>query len=134
MARHRVEFRLRSHGSKYQDNKDYLLWRTLSEADFVALGPIMSWHHSFGDGWSATVEAREMEKGERRGKTAGFQGYDWMVDRIVRWGDTTCRCKWRPMRQPPSGCDGEWEECPLCRTWRETDGSKLARELMGKED
>jgi len=140
MARHRVEFRLSMPGVASWDGrwsgegKSYLCWRTLGDADLAALGAAMRWVHAFGDGWCASVSARVMAKGERRAKSAGFCGYDWMVDRIVRWGDTTCRCQWRPMAVPPSGREGAWEECPLCRTWRETDESKVARELMGKEE
>ena len=45
-----------------------------------------TWTHSFGDGWIAAVSARIIPKGERPGKSAGFQGYDWMVESIIRDG------------------------------------------------
>lgn len=48
-----------------------------------------SWFHSWTDGWRACVTARIMRQGERRPKSAGFCGYDWMVRNIIWYGDTT---------------------------------------------
>jgi hypothetical protein len=45
-----------------------------------------SWHHNFGDGWSACVFGKIMAKGEKAGKSDGFCGYDWMVDSIIYRG------------------------------------------------
>ena len=49
-----------------------------------------SWHFSWGDGWGATITVRELEKADvRRFKrnSAGFCGYDWMVDSIIACGE-----------------------------------------------
>lgn len=46
-----------------------------------------SWMYDFGDGWLARVNARIMDKGERKSKSAGFCGYDWMVDSILRFDE-----------------------------------------------
>ena len=93
--------------------KDYLLVSVLSKKQVEDLQLPNSWYHNFGDGWGASVSARVMEKGERKRKSAGFCGYEWMVSRILRWGDTTCRCEWAPDPNYP----GE-ERCRLCRTSR----------------
>ncbi|MDY3551462.1 hypothetical protein R5W24_000538 [Gemmata sp. JC717] len=48
------------------------------------------YHHHFGDGWSACVEVRVVTAGQAKSvtrKTAGFCGYDWMVDSIRQHGE-----------------------------------------------
>lgn len=47
------------------------------------------WQHSWDDGWTAHIKARLMLNGERKPKTFGFCGYDWMIDNILQHG-TTC--------------------------------------------
>lgn len=110
----------------------YLIVRPLLSKDIERLGIPTSWWHNWDDGWSASVSARVMESGERKAKSAGFRGYDWMVDRIVRWGDTRCRHEWKP--EPDNTHQGKsWERCVNCRSSRETDESKVARALMKEE-
>lgn len=44
-------------------------------------------HYSFGDGWSAGVTVKEVDSREAlrlRSKSAGFCGYDWMIDSIIK--------------------------------------------------
>lgn len=65
-------------------DRNYVLVRNVREsraADFVG----RSWSYSFGDGWVASINAREMQPRERV-KSDGFCGYDWMVDSILRCG------------------------------------------------
>jgi hypothetical protein len=50
-----------------------------------------SWHHSWNDGWGANVtveiiDATEAKK--RRKESAGFCGYEWMIDNIKYYGST----------------------------------------------
>lgn len=45
-----------------------------------------SWYHSFGDGWTACVAGKILQKGEKTKKSDGFCGYDWMVTDIVLYG------------------------------------------------
>ncbi len=48
-----------------------------------------SYYYSFGDGWAASVSARAVNTTEARKLrrlSAGFCGYDWMVDEIVEHG------------------------------------------------
>ena len=45
------------------------------------------YHYNFGDGWSAGVSVREVtakEARHARKHTAGFAGYDWMIDSILK--------------------------------------------------
>lgn len=44
-------------------------------------------HYDFGDGWSAGVTVGRVDSRERdrlRKKSAGFCGYEWMIDSIIR--------------------------------------------------
>ena len=41
-----------------------------------------SFYYNFGDGWGANVFC----KIARRSKSAGFRGYDWMVNEIIQHG------------------------------------------------
>ena len=46
-------------------------------------------HYNFGDGWSAGISVRKVNSKEAatiRKKSAGFSGYDWMVDSIIKHG------------------------------------------------
>ncbi len=48
--------------------------------------------HNWSDGWCASIEARKItasnKKELRKHVKNGFQGYDWMVSNILRYGDT----------------------------------------------
>jgi hypothetical protein len=49
-----------------------------------------NWYYNFGDGWGANVRAEIIESKEaavRRKMSAGFSGYDWMVDSIIVCGE-----------------------------------------------
>lgn len=59
---------------------------TAREAEIVAGSPF---RYDFGDGWAASVSARLVDGAETRSlrrSSAGFCGYDWMVDEIVADG------------------------------------------------
>ena len=93
----RIEFRLTMPGvgswnGKWSgEDKDYLIYRTLGDAttDSFMLGRSeSSFRHNFGDGWAARVTARVMNDGERKKKSAGFCGYEWMVENIISYGST----------------------------------------------
>ena len=48
-----------------------------------------SYGYDFGDGWYASVSVREVDGQEARKLrrvSAGFCGYDWMIDEIRCWG------------------------------------------------
>ena len=49
-----------------------------------------SYHYDFGDGWRARVDVEEVGSAgaaRLRRKSAGFCGYDWMVDSILQFGE-----------------------------------------------
>jgi len=41
-----------------------------------------SFDYDFGDGWRASISVTE----NKRSKSAGFRGYDWMVSEILKHG------------------------------------------------
>lgn len=53
-----------------------------------------SYYYNFGDGWGASVSVREVTAAEAakiRRKSAGFCGYDWMIDSIMCYGEITTK-------------------------------------------
>jgi hypothetical protein len=49
-----------------------------------------SYYYNLGDGWAARVSVREVSASEAakiRCKSAGFCGYDWMIDSIIHYGE-----------------------------------------------
>lgn len=57
----------------------------------VRLIPLVgkSFYYNFGDGWGASVSVRQVagrEITQLRKKSAGFFGYDWMIDEILQHG------------------------------------------------
>ena len=49
-----------------------------------------SFYYDFGDGWGARVEVMPVDSREKRKRekvSAGFYGYDWMIDSILKYGD-----------------------------------------------
>lgn len=48
-------------------------------------------YHNFGDGWGAMVTMRIVDaatRGKERRVSAGFCGYEWMIDNILEYGKT----------------------------------------------
>ena|SRR3990167_5839835 len=48
-----------------------------------------AFYYNFGDGWGASVSVREIigkEVTAIRKKSAGFCGYDWMIEEILQHG------------------------------------------------
>lgn len=68
------------------ENARYAIVRTLTKEQQNRIGDRRYWYHNFGDGWGASVTARVMNSGERAKKSAGFCGYDWMVNSILAEG------------------------------------------------
>jgi hypothetical protein len=47
-----------------------------------------SYYYNFGDGWGANIDVEHIDSKEankRRKASAGFCGYDWMVDSIIHY-------------------------------------------------
>lgn len=88
----RIEFRLSMpsraswNGGWSGAGRNYVIVRTLTDQladDLLAVG---SWYHRWDDGWGAQITARVMEPGQRKAKSDGFAGYDWMVANIIAYG------------------------------------------------
>jgi hypothetical protein len=51
-----------------------------------------SFYYNFGDGWGANVKMEIVDAAEARKRTkesAGFCGYEWMIDSIMKHGKIT---------------------------------------------
>lgn len=88
----RIEFRLSMpnvgswNGKWSGQGRNYVLYQNLSDAkcEELAIGAEgRRWYHRWDDGWGAGINARVMDKGERKPKSDGFCGYEWMVDNIL---------------------------------------------------
>lgn len=73
------------------EGRNYVIVRNLGRSKAAQLRTAeldgKSWYYNFGDGWGANVSARVVEpkEGARLRRTsAGFAGYDWMVESILR--------------------------------------------------
>ena len=94
----RVEFKLSMpsrnswNGRWSGEGRDYLIFKNLTDKKLAFLdlnyAKSVSWGHHWDDGWSARVTARVMIEGEKKKKSAGFSGYDWMVDNILSYNAT----------------------------------------------
>ena len=63
------------------------------------------YHYNFGDGWAAGVTVREVTSGaakKLRKQSAGFCGYDWMVDSIVMHGKILYSAQEKELRATPT--------------------------------
>ena len=100
MKKSRIEFRLGMPGvaswnGKWSgEGRNYVIFRTLPVDRVGELEIPNSWFHRWEDGWCASVAARVMNPGERRSKSHGFCGYDWMVESIIRYGEIRNREDW----------------------------------------
>lgn len=89
----RIEFRLSMpgrgswNGGWWGEEKNYTITKKLPDDVAEKLLAVGSWFHRWDDGWCAGISAREMITGERRKKSDGFSGYEWMVDNILDHGD-----------------------------------------------
>jgi hypothetical protein len=61
-----------------------------AEAKAAKLIAGSNYYYNFQDGWGAIVSVREViaaEAAKIRRKSAGFCGYDWMIDSIMYYGE-----------------------------------------------
>lgn len=71
--------------------KKYYRHRSVSthKANALFEGPSKRYHYSFGDGWVACVTVRPCTASDKRRQekvSAGFWGYEWMIDEILEHG------------------------------------------------
>ena len=101
----RVEFKLSMpsnnawNGLWSGERDNYLKYVSVNQKEMAVMGLSKSWRYDFGDGWVARVDARVMDKSERKAKSAGFCGYDWMVDSILKYGEILNKIQ-RKEREP----------------------------------
>ena len=90
----RVEFRLLMprvgswNGRWSGEDNNYLKYKKLNKETMAFLGLDIErkklWRYSWNDGWGASIVARVMNVGERKQKSDGFCGYEWMIDQITK--------------------------------------------------
>ena len=52
--------------------------------------PRKSYYYDFGDGWGANIRIEQVyakEANKRRKISAGFRGYEWMIDSIIKFDE-----------------------------------------------
>lgn len=54
-----------------------------------------SFHYDFGDGWWCNVYATL----DKRSKTSGFRGYEWMCKEIIHYGKILSRFERKELRE-----------------------------------
>ena len=101
---YRVEFRLSMpnraswNGGWSGEGRNYSVVRELSDEGMTQLFDLdpysldaaacrRSWTHRWSDGWIAEVSARVVPPSEELPASDGFNGYEWMIDNILRKGD-----------------------------------------------
>lgn len=63
-------------------------------------------YYSWSDGWAAGIYVREVDAREAaslRRKSAGFCGYNWMVDTIIRYGEPLADHEIKPFLERAAG-------------------------------
>jgi len=71
------------------EGRNYTIVRNLTEnkiSELLCGKATRSWYHRWDDGWTACVTMRILQKGERKKKSNGFLGYEWMVSDILDIG------------------------------------------------
>jgi len=87
----RVEFKLTMprrntwNGQWSGDERNYTLVKNLDDDQAARLDG-QSWSYSWPDGWCAEVSACIVKESQKLAPSHGFNGYDWMVDSILRYG------------------------------------------------
>jgi hypothetical protein len=74
-----------------QDAKSYPIYEGVFTRTLVGTSaPRKGHYYNFGDGWGAHIEIEQVyakEANKRRKKSAGFCGYEWMIDSIIRFDE-----------------------------------------------
>lgn len=79
------------------EGRPYVIVRSLrNKRDAERIIQKGAYRHAWNDGWTACVSVRAVDSKEAsrlRRKSAGFCGYDWMVNNIIDCGATTPEAK-----------------------------------------
>ena len=87
----RMEFKLTMPGRNTWNGKwsgedrNHTLLRDVDDAQVERIDG-RSWFYSWPDGWCAEITARVVKEDEPLATSHGFNGYDWMVTSILRYG------------------------------------------------
>lgn len=68
------------------EGRSYVIVKTFTAKKLIEQ---RSFHYSWGDGWGARIDVREVDAAEARKlrkNSLGFCGYDWMVKTIIDYG------------------------------------------------
>ncbi len=97
MATYRLEFRLTMpginswNGQWSGSGQNYVIYKNVPKRLAKKLDVIEKQQNNFyyrwDDGWSSNVQVRMLNKGEKKQKSDGFCGYDWMVKEILTHGE-----------------------------------------------
>jgi hypothetical protein len=83
-----------SWNGKWSGDKDlHVIIKNLSDKYGKKVLLESSYYYNFGDGWSASIEVKEIDGLESRAlrkRNSGFCGYDWMVSSIISNGEIRC--------------------------------------------
>jgi len=70
------------------EGKFYYEFRNIPKSKIAELDG-KNFYYNFGDGWGANVRVEKIDSQEKRKlqkKSAGFCGYNWMIDEILNYG------------------------------------------------
>jgi hypothetical protein len=67
------------------EDRHYAIVRDLDNDKAESLAG-KSFYYAWPDGWGASIAARRVADGEELRKSDGFNGYDWMIASILRYG------------------------------------------------
>jgi hypothetical protein len=73
-------------------DKMYVRTRSFSRQSAAKILERLNYSYDFGDGWRASVEVSEVTGDHKRKldkASAGFCGYEWMIDSIIAHGKIT---------------------------------------------
>jgi hypothetical protein len=74
------------------EDRRYIITKTFSASQADKANEIIkqgSYYYNWGDGWGAAIDVSLVDAKEAaklRKKSAGFCGYDWMVNTIIQYG------------------------------------------------
>lgn len=78
------------------DKQNHFVVRRMSDKEYLSRfseiipkGERKFFHYDFGDGWSVNVIAEVVDSKEarqRKAKSNGFRGREWMIDEIFKYG------------------------------------------------
>jgi hypothetical protein len=81
------------------------LWAVIRSLRDIPAELIGSHTYRWSDGWCACVRVREVSKSDAaqiRKKSAGFCGYEWMIDSLLRYGKILADHEVKALQEQPT--------------------------------